>query len=291
MKPANAVVEIAPSPVAEAAVSPVERGSRAATALRWTSRALVATTWVSAGIFGAYILAHYGGAIVAGKLPEWNKKLPGLYDAATPLATIGIALHFAAGGILLLLGPLQFFSRIRARMLSLHRTIGWLYTVAAMTAGVGGLGYILSRGTIGGAPMSIGFGLYGALITIAGAQTLRYGRTLRREAHRAWAIRLFALTIASWLYRMDYGFWVLFTNGIGHTPSFNGGFDVFMDFFFYVPNIVVAELFVRAGNRHASDGMRLTASAVLGVATAFLVLATYFFTRYEWAPAIINRIY
>ena len=37
--------------------------------------------------------------------------------------------------------------------------------------------------------------------------------------------------------------------GVGHTKIFDGPFDVAMAFFFYVPNLAVAELFIRARQR------------------------------------------
>jgi hypothetical protein len=258
-------------------------------ALRWSSAGLMAVTWLSAGIFGAYILSYYGLAAPLGRLSDWNKKLPDLYDAATPLATLGIGLHFIAGAALLLLGPLQFFARIRVRTPAVHRWVGRVYAGAALVAGVGGLAYIAGHGTIGGAPMSVGFGLYGALVALSAAQTLRYGYARRFDLHRAWAIRLYALAIGSWLYRMDYGFWLLFANGRGHTRHFTGRFDFVMDFFFYLPNLVVAELAIRARPRSMGAPARIGASVVVSIATAFVLLATYFFARYEWLPAIVRR--
>ena len=73
--------------------------------------------------------------------------------------------------------------------------------------GLGGLAFILLQGTIGGPAMNAGFCLYGALTVIAALQTVRHARQRRFEIHRGWAIRLFALVIGSWLYRMDYGFY------------------------------------------------------------------------------------
>lgn len=35
-------------------------------------------------------------------------------------------------------------------------------------------------------------------------------------------------------------------HGLGHTGHFSGPFDIVMAFFFYVPNLLVAELFLRA---------------------------------------------
>jgi hypothetical protein len=257
--------------------------------LRWAARLLVAVSWFSAALFGLYILAHYGGAVNVGAPQRWNETLPRLYDAATPLATIAIGAHFATGGILLLLGPVQLIGAIRRRVPALHRWIGRLYVLAAAIAGVGGLSFILAKGTVGGLPMDLGFGLYGLLMVIAAAQTFRHARARRIELHRNWAIRLFALAIGSWLYRMEYGFWFLVVGKVGHHHDFSGAFDLVMAFFFYLPNLAVAETFIRA--RHApAMAARRTAALVLLGATAFLLLATWVFAADFWLPGIRTGI-
>ncbi len=78
----------------------------AASALTWSARLLVAASWLSAGLFGAYILAFYGGAL-RGSMETWNSVLPRLYEPDTPRATIAMGAHFLTGGILLILGPIQ----------------------------------------------------------------------------------------------------------------------------------------------------------------------------------------
>jgi hypothetical protein len=138
--------------------------------------------------------------------------------------------------------------------------------------------------------MDIAFVGYGVLTFIAALQTIRYARLGKMEAHRAWAIRLFALAIGSWLYRMDYGFWFLFTDGLGHTKTFNGPFDYFMDFWFYLPNLAVAELFVRRKTMSDSSLMKWGSIGTLWVANAFLILATYFFTKRLWGEAILDLV-
>lgn len=257
-------------------------------ALAWAAGALVAVTWLSAAIFGAYILAHYGGAIVRARLDDWNRALPRLYEPATTWANVGVGVHFVAGGVLLLLGPLQLFARVRERTPAVHRLVGRVYVAAAVAAGLGGLVFIALKGTVGGAFMSLAFAGYGAAVVGCGVASLVNARLGRFERHRAWSLRLFALAVGSWLYRMDYGFWFLFTDGIGHTPTFDGGFDRFLDLFFYLPNLAVAELFIRARRPAASPRVRVTATVALTLAASFLVLATYFFTRYQWGPAIVG---
>ena len=279
-------------PLAGAATVPVRLESRGMSAalLRWSGAALVGTVWVSATLFGLYILAFYAGALAEGEMEKWNGVLPRLYEADTPVATAGIGMHFAAGGIILALGCIQLIGAVRRRWPAAHRWMGRVYVAAALLAGVGGLSFILTKGTIGGAVMDAGFGLYGVLTVLAAVQTARHARARRMDAHRAWALRLFALAIGSWLYRMDYGFWIMLTDGAGHARDFRGPFDVVMAFWFYLPNLLVAEAFIRARRVSAPPAVRLAAAGVLAGATGFLLLGTYYFTRIYWGPAILDRL-
>lgn len=253
------------------------------------SVALVVTVWVSVTLFGAYILAYYAGAIADHDLPGWNAVLPRLYERSTPAATVAIGLHFFAGGVILVLGCIQLITPVRNRYPALHRGLGRVYVVACLLAGIGGLGYILVKGTVGGTVMSVSFGLYGVLMIGCAVQAYRHARARRIEAHRAWALRLFALAIGSWLYRMDYGFWLLLFGGAGHTEDFHGSFDKVMAFYFYLPNLLVVEAVLRGRVPTASAASRRLATAVLLGTTGFLLLGTYFFTTQLWGPAIVQR--
>jgi hypothetical protein len=258
--------------------------------LRWSARSLVGVSWVSAILFGLYIFAFYIGAISDGELGQWNTHLPHLYDQHELLATIGIATHFATGAILLLLGPVQLIASVRRKVPRLHRWIGWLYAGTAFVTGLGGLVFIAREGTIGGMPMNVGFALYGVLVVSASVMAPWRARQRRFDEHRAWAIRLFALAIGSWLYRMDYGFWSMVADKAGHTQDFRGPFDIVMSFFFYVPNLIVAEIFIRAQRLRLNSRANIGAALVLSGATLFLAVATYYFTVGYWAPPIIHRI-
>ena len=259
-------------------------------ALTWSIRGLVASAWTSTALFGLYILAFYAAAALEGDLARWNEGLPKLYEMHTPAATAGIGLHFAAGGVILALGCIQFITSIRVSYPQVHRWIGRVYVFAAFCAGVGGLLFIVAKRTIGGVVMDVGFGLYGVLTVLAAVQAYRYARAGRFEPHRRWAMRLFALAIGSWLYRMDYGFWFMFTGGAGHDEAFRGPFDLFMDFFFYIPNLIIVELLLRTQYAKARPAIQLSLAATFSMATLFLVLGTYFFTKHYWGPAILERI-
>lgn len=272
-------------------------GRLSAASLRWSGRLLVAVTWLSGAIFAAYIVAFFGGVAIRGAAERWNESLPGLHDAAAPLATAAIGAHFLAGGILLLLGPIQLIGAVRRRAPAFHRWLGRTYVVSAGIAGVGGLAFIFGSGTIGGRIMDIGFGLYGVLMILCAVQAYRHARGGRYDQHRAWAIRLFALTVGSWLYRMEYAAWHVFLGDLGRGPAFSGWFDAIMVFFFYVPNLIVAELFIRArrtqggrAGQGAGLGVNLGASAVLLAASGFVVLATVLFTTNAWIPGMVSGV-
>jgi len=277
------------APLATAAVARLP-GQTSATALRWVTRLLVTTAWIGGAVFAAYIVAFFGGALFGGAGERWNESLPGLYDAGTPAAIVAIGAHFIAGSVLLVLGPVQLIGGLRRRLPALHRGLGRLYVVSAALAGVGGLVFILARGTVGGPVMDIGFGLYGALMVACACLTIVHARARRFEQHRAWAIRLFALTVGSWLYRMEYGGWFLLTGGLGVAPGFSGSFDMVMAFFFYLPNLLIAEYFIRARPHARGALFNLVTGAVLLMASAFIAAVTWIFANGAWGRRIASGL-
>lgn len=260
-------------------------------ALRYATLLLTATVWISAALFGLYILTFYAAALYEGDTNRWNQVLPGLYQKGSVATTSGIGVHFAAGGIILLLGSIQLIEKVRTRFPSFHRWIGRLYITSCLLAAVGGLVFILIKGTVGGVMMDIGFGLYGVLMFVAAIKTYRHAATASIEKHQAWALRLYALAIGSWLYRMDYGFWLMLTDGLGHTKHFSGPFDIVMFFFFYIPNLLVVEAWIKARQYKTSVAVMFFTTFILLFAATFLVVGTYFFTLYYWGPAILRYLH
>ncbi|EIT72240.1 MULTISPECIES: DUF2306 domain-containing protein [Hydrocarboniphaga] len=259
-------------------------------ALHWSARLLVATTWIAGAVFAAYIVVFFGGVALGGDGERWNESLPGLYDARVPAATVAIGAHFVAGSVLLLLGPIQLIGRLRRSVPALHRGLGRVYVVAAGLAGLGGLAFILAKGTVGGTVMDAGFGLYGALMVLCAAMAFVHARAGRYERHRAWAIRLFALVVGSWLYRMEYGTWFLVSGGLGTGRGFSGWFDMVMAFFFYVPNLIVAEQFIRARRKQRGALLELGSAALLLAASAFVMMVTWTFTEGAWGRRMAGAL-
>ncbi len=249
---------------------------------------LGAVVWGSALIFGCYILLFYALAYLTGDTDQWNRVLPGLYDRDDARSTAGIAIHFLAGGIILILGCFQLLNGVRTRYPRWHRVAGRVYVLASLAAAVGGLLFIALKGTIGGIVMDVAFTGYGLLMGLAAIQTVRYARRGDYTRHRAWAIRLFALAIGSWLYRMGYGFYIGFSDRSGHTADFTGWFDYLMDFSFYLPNLLVAQLIITPPAGLAHPAWRILGAVLLFVSGGLLLLATYFFVGELWGPGILG---
>ena len=85
---------------------------------------------------------------------------------------------------------------------------------------------------------------------------------------------------------MEYGLWFAFADGLGHTRSFDGPFNHFMSFFFYLPNLLVAEIII--GRHKIAESNFVKGFAIVGMlfASTGLLAATYFATRKFWGPEI-----
>lgn len=257
---------------------------------RFSSRALLGIVWLSSSLFGLYILANYAAAYFDDDLLRWNNVLPEIYIPGSPAASAGIGFHFAAGGIILVLGGIQLIESIRRNHPRVHHWIGRFYILTSLIAAVGGLSFIAIRGTVGGLVMDVGFAGYGLLMLLSTVQTARYAMKRDISAHQAWAWRLYALAIGSWLYRMDYGLWLILTDWVGHTNEFDGWFDYFMAFFFYVPNLIIVELMIQARNRKNNVQLRNVVSVSMIAACILLLVATWGFARVAWIPAIVQWV-
>lgn len=172
-----------------------------------------------------------------------------IYTSGGWLPNAGIFGHMMLGAIVMLLAPLQLMSSLRDRWPTVHRASGYVLITAAMLAAAGGLVYIAVRGTIGGTLMDVGFSLYGACLAMAAVMTVYHARRCDTQRHRQWALRLFFLAIASWLYRVHYAVWHAATGGWASEKDFSGLFDQIQNFAFFVPYLILLEIYFRFRRR------------------------------------------
>ena len=252
-------------------------------------RSLMATVWISSGIFAIYILARYWPGLATGELALWNSNIqPHLYQAEHPVAVAGLGLHLFTGALLLLLGSIQFLNPVRARWPGFHRATGRVYILACVLMALGGMVSILARGTVGGMPMNVAFMGYGLALLLCAVMAVRHAMARSLTRHRAWAIRLYALVIGSWLYRMYYG--LIFGTGVGLSGiqlNFQGPLDLVLNYLFWVPNLVVAELVIRGQRRQAPAWLRAMAAALIAATATLIAGATYFAARDFWLPVTL----
>jgi len=167
-----------------------------------------------------------------------------LFVAGGTLGNTAMVAHMAAGVVLFALVPLQLVGAIRRRFTAFHRATGVLLVGLASLTSLGGLTFIAVRGTVGGPVMSFGFALYGICMLVAAVRMLQTALQHNRIGHWEWSLRFFWLAIASWLYRLHYVLWYVITGGAWSEPDFSGAFDKVQNFAFYVPYLVIVQIWI-----------------------------------------------
>ena len=103
-----------------------------------------------------------------------------------------LILHVIGGVTTLLLGPLQFVSRIRARWPAFHRATGRLYVVACAIGASAGL--MLALGTTAGPIAGVGFAIPAVLWPVFTWLGSRAAVERHFATHREWMLRSYAIT-------------------------------------------------------------------------------------------------
>ena len=177
-------------------------------------------------------------------LTAYRYLLPGMPGApanvlANQFARTGaLVLHAGVSATALSLGALQFFPRIRARWPAWHRRAGTVYVICCLIGGVAAL--LLALGTSAGPIGTAGFGLLGLAWLGTTAQAWRYARARDFVRHRRWMVRSYALTFAAVTLRIYLP--IVF---IAHWDADIGYRAI--SWLCWVPNLVVAELWLRSG--------------------------------------------
>jgi len=144
----------------------------------------------------------------------------------------GAHLHFVAGGLVLIVGALQFSAALRRRRPRLHRWLGRIY-VGGVLAGATA-GFYLAFFAFGGIVARLGFGLLavGWFVTTL----LAFVHIRRRQVleHQRWMTRSYALCLAAVTLRVYLPLFAM--AGI----PFESAYPV-IAWLSWVPNLLVAE--------------------------------------------------
>lgn len=114
-------------------------------------------------------------------MQQWSSQIAVLGTSVARRTLMGT--HMVAGAIAMLLAPLQLFERPRQWCAALaHRWSGRAIILLAVTISIAGTAYIIAYGSVGGLPMSVGFGINGVLLLIAALCTLYTSICLGRSS-------------------------------------------------------------------------------------------------------------
>lgn len=114
---------------------------------------------------------------------------------ASPLWNTGFYAHIIFGGIALLIGWLQFDSRLRLRNPAPHRAVGKIYVVAVLVSSLAGIG--LGFFATGGIIPSAGFVSLGIVWFTTTLLAYRKIKDLQIEPHRRLMIYSYAACFAA----------------------------------------------------------------------------------------------
>jgi len=185
--------------------------------------------WVLAAVLSA------GVAIFSYRyLPRIGPLAPGVVQNL--FARPWLDIHVVGAATALLLGPLQFLPRLRARRRTLHRWLGRTYVTGCLIGGVGGL--MMAFGTTAGPIAGAGFGCLAVIWLVSTGQAWRLAMARRFDEHRAWMIRSFALTFAAVTLRLYLPIFPLL--GLSFIDGYRAD-----SWLAWVPNLIMAELYLR----------------------------------------------
>jgi uncharacterized membrane protein len=198
---------------------------------------------------------------VAIGLTAYRYLLPGMPGGAPAIVanhftrTGALLLHAGVSATALILGALQLFPRFRARWPAWHRRAGTVYVICCMIGGSAAL--LLSLGTTAGPIATAGFGLLGLTWLGCTAQAWRYAKARDFVRHRRWMIRSYALTFAAVTLRIYLP--IVF---IAHWNA-DVGYRA-ISWLCWVPNLIIAELWLRSGAGVRTSPPIAAASRTLG---------------------------
>ena len=115
--------------------------------------------------------------------------------AANAFANPFLVLHVIGGVAALLVGPVQFVSRIRIRKPAFHRATGRIYVLACALGAP--TGFVLALGSTAGPAVQIGFAIPALLCAAFTWLGWRAAVERRFGEHREWMLRSYAVIAAA----------------------------------------------------------------------------------------------
>lgn len=146
---------------------------------------------------------------------------------------IWVSLHMAGGTLILLLGPIQFWTWFRGKFLHLHRMLGKLYLVGAGLAGFSALGISLISPCL---PCRVSLFLLAVFMLLSSGLAWITAKQHNIKAHRQFMVRSYICALAFVTVRIDGIFPLDFLFSTIEDPTFRRTVNEY--FFSFVPLII-----------------------------------------------------
>jgi uncharacterized membrane protein len=159
--------------------------------------------------------------------------------ARYPILTL---VHIVPGMLFMILGPLQFSSRIRARHLRWHRLSGRVFVVCGLVIGISALVMSFGMPAIGGVNQAAATTLFGTFFLFALCKAFWHIRKREVALHREWMIRAFSIGLAVAAIRPIVGVFFATSPLTGLTPREFFGIAFWIGF---VLHLIAAEAWIR----------------------------------------------
>lgn len=110
--------------------------------------------------------------------------------------------HVICGVVALLVGPFQFSKKLRAKRLSLHRKLGYVYLISVLIGGIAG--YVLAATS--SVNLTYEWGLKGLSIAwlLTSGMALFFILKRKTTQHKEWMVRSYVVTFAFVIFRLSY---------------------------------------------------------------------------------------
>lgn len=181
-----------------------------------------------------------------GDLAADDVGLASTYAAAPPFVQAALYVHIVGAAIALVVGALQFWQGLRARLPRVHRVLGRTYLISVVIGGFAGL--IIAPSSPAGFVGFFGFSALGVLWLVTGWRAYRSIRRGDVPSHNAWMIRNYALTFAGVTLRIWLPLLLLGPLLLGLPWEFEAAFAnayAAVPFLCWLPNLLVAEWMIR----------------------------------------------
>jgi len=162
----------------------------------------------------------------------------GLFESRYLEHPVITAFHMATGIAFVLLAPLQFLPRFRAKNLGLHRYLGRILVVCALVSGVYGLLASVMLPVFGGVASGTAGWFFGPIFLFSVCRAFWCVRNKKIAQPREWMIRSFALGLAVGSQRIALLFLIPLT-GYSFFELFGPALWIGFSF-----NLLVAELWI-----------------------------------------------